>query len=282
MNGVDEPTWAREALARINADTGHSFRLGEHRSPPHPTRPQCGVWVVSDGDHHACLKRLPGDTGLAGQRAAAMTCERLYAAGSPVPRYRFVDVVAGDGFALMDFMPGHPVLMGGLTPGQARHLVELVELQADAAVLPPGPPNVSVSLILGWAAERTRTHPGQAVELIDRVQAIAGELGDVRLRTGDIVHGDMNPSNFIVDRKDGNRVTGIIDWEITTTGDRAADVATILFYLWRGATGEVLWEGLVELCTDETLRLHVLGLVLWALGVGKLEGASWLLDRISS
>ena len=281
VKGVTDPTWAPDALARINAATGRAYRLGEHRPPPHPTRRQSGVWVVTDGDHRACLKWLPGDSDLAGQRAAAMTCDRLYAAGSPVPRYHFVDVIGGDGFVLMDFMPGHAVLGGRLTPGQAHHLVELIEFQAGAAVLPAGPPNVSPSLILGWASEWTRAHPGDAAELIDAVEAIARELGDVRLPSGDIVHSDMNPSNFIVDSEDGDRITGIVDWEITTTGDRAADVATILFYLWRGTTGEVLWEGLVALCTDETLRVHVLGLVLWALGSGKRDGASWLLDRIS-
>lgn len=281
MTEVGEPTWAREALARINSATGRSYHLGEHRPPPHPTRPQAGVWVVTDGDHRACLKRLPGQTDLTAQRAAAMTCERLHAAGSPVPRYHLVDVVDGDGFALMDFMHGHPVLGGRLSAGQARHLLQLIELQAGAAVLPASPPTVSAGLILSWASEWVGAHPGEAVGLIDSVQAIARELRDVSLRSGDILHTDMNPSNLIVDRQDGNRITGIVDWENTTTGDRAGDIATNLFYLWRGETGEILWDGLVALCTEETLLLHVLGLVLWALGSGKLEGASWLFDRIS-
>src|SRR4051812_49264597 len=106
---------AQDALDRINAATGRSYRMEEHRPPPHPMRPQAGVWVVTDGDHRACLKWLPGDTDLVGQRAAAVTCDRLHAAGSPVARYHLVDVIGGDGFALMDFLPGHPVLLGALT-----------------------------------------------------------------------------------------------------------------------------------------------------------------------
>ena len=90
----------------------------------------------------------------------------------------------------------------------------------------------------------------------------------------------MNPSNFIVDRDGGERVTGIVDWENTTSGDRAADVHTILFYLWRGAAGEVLWEGLVALCTEETLRLRVVGLASWSLSIGRVDRASWFLNRL--
>ena len=281
MSTVAGPMWAQEASARINAATGRAYRLVEHRPPPHPTRPQSGVWVLADGDHRACLKRLPGETDLAGQRAAAMTCARLHAAGSPVPRYRFVDVVAGDGIALMDFMAGHPVLGGGLTPSQARHLVELIELQAGAAVLPPAPPDTEASRILDWASAWTGSESVEALELLGLVRAIAGELRSVSLPTGDIVHTDMNPSNFIVDREGGVRIAGIVDWENTITGDRAADVATILFYLWRGPAGEVLWDGLVALCTEETLRLRAVALAFWALGQGRLERATWFLDRIS-
>ena len=108
--------------------------------------------------------------------------------------------------------------------------------------------------------------------MIDCVQAMAKELDDVRLRTDDIVHNDMNPSNFIVNRKDGDRIMGIVDWEITTSGDRAADLATSLFYSWRGPAGEVFWDGLVALSTDATLRLQVLGLVMWALGTEQRDG----------
>jgi aminoglycoside phosphotransferase (APT) family kinase protein len=239
------------------------------------------VWVVTDGDHRACLKRLPGDTELAGQRAAAMSCDRLHAAGSPVPRYHFVDVIAGDGFALMDFLPGHPVLLGKLTPAQARHLLELIELQAGAAIVPPDRPDTEASRILELVSEWSRDHPGEAIDVTDRIVAIAGELRDVRLPTSDIVHTDMNPSNFIVDRDGGDRITGIVDWENTTTGDRAADVAVSLFYHWGRPTAEVLLEGLTALTTEESLRLRIVALAAWqTISWRNYPAASWFLDRI--
>lgn len=281
-NGAGDPTWAREALARINAATGRSYQMGEHRPPPHPMRPSAGVWVVTDGDHRACLKRLPGDTDLVGQRAASITCERLHAAGSPVPRYHLIDAVAGDGLALMDFMPGHPVLLGGLSASQARHLLELIELQAGAAVLPPAPPDTTTdSILTGVAHSRLRAPSPEATALLARIEAMARELHEVRTPSGDIVHTDMNPSNFIVDRDGGDHITGIVDWENTTSGDRAADVHTSLFYSGPGEVGDVLWEGLVALCTHETLRLRTLGLASWTLSRGRIDRASWFLSRIA-
>jgi aminoglycoside phosphotransferase (APT) family kinase protein len=290
VSGVAEPSWAREALARINAATGHSYRLGEHLQP-NPTRPESGVWVLSDGDHRVCLKWLPGGTDLARQRAAAMTCERLHAAGSPVPRYHFVDTIAGDGFALMDFMPGHPVPfpMGTLTPGQARHLLELIDLQTGAGVLPAGSPDHFTNPTAGGILDRllekvAGPQSPQAAELLDRIAAMAEELRGVRVPSGDIVNRDMNPSNVLVDRYGGERIIGIVDWEVTTTGDRAADVAAILFWLWDKPGGEdtreVLWDGLVALCTEETFRLRVLALASWSLGNGKVDRASTLLTRM--
>lgn len=276
-----DPAWAREVLAAINIRTGRAYRLAEHRPPPHPMRPESGVWVVVDGDHRACIKRLPASTDLAGQRAAAATCERLAGLGSPVPRYHVVDVVAGDGVALMDFMPGHPVLLGTLTPNQARHLVELVELQAGAAVLPPCPPDTDAGRILEWADESAGPRSDEVLALVGRVQAITRELLDVRLPTGDIVHTDMNPSNFVVDRDGGDRITGIVDWENTITGDRAADLATSLFHLWGSPAANVLEEGLVARCTEAAFRLRLVALGFWALGWGRVTHAAEMLDRLT-
>jgi aminoglycoside phosphotransferase (APT) family kinase protein len=279
-NRVDEAPWAPEALARINAATGRAYRLTEHRSPPHPNRPESGVWVVADGDHRACLKRLPGDTALDGQRAAQVTCERLHAAGSPVPRYHVVDDVAGDGYALMDFMPGHPVALGSLTAGHARHLVDLIELQADAAVLPPTPSDTAVEqLVDGILRWRLPDASPRVTRLLQRAHAIAEESRGVRVPSGDVLHGDMNPSNFIVDAADGDRITGIVDWEGTTTGDRAADLAGLLYYQWEKEAAPVLWDHLVAITSDDARRMYLAGWACPALFTGAVDRATAMLDR---
>ena len=282
ISTANDPTWAREALAAVKAPTGRSYRLVEHRSPPNPSRAESGVWVVSDGDHRACLKRLPGDTELAGQRAAAVTCERLHAAGSPVPLYHFVDAVAGDGYALMDFMPGHPVTAGSLTPGHARHLVELIELQADAVVLPPTPSDTAVTSfvdsVIRW---RFPDASPRVAQLLDRAHAIAEESRGGRVPSGDVVHGDMNPSNFIVDAKDGDRITGIIDWENPTTGDRAADLAGLLYYQWEAEATPVLWDHFVAITSEGARRMYMAGWACPALLNGWLDRAAAMLDRAS-
>lgn len=282
VTGADDETWAPAVLAAVGAATGRSYRLLEHRAPPDPNRAASGVWVVADGAHRACLKRLPGDIELVGQRAAAATCERLHALGSPVPRYHFVDVVAGDGYALIDFMPGHPVARGSLTVGHARHLVDLIELQAGAAVLPPTPSETAVEqLVDGVLRWQLPDAPPRVAELLKRAHAIAADSRAVQVPSGDVIHGDMNPSNFIVDAVEGEQITGIVDWEGTTTGDRAADLAGLLYYQWETDAAPILWDHLVAITTDEARRLYLAGWSCPAIYLGALDRASAMLDLAS-
>jgi len=254
-NGATDSRPTAAVVARINALTGRSYRLGERLDSPSGR-----TWVVRDGDHASCLKWFPGMDTLAQQRAAADTCEHLRGLGSPVPRYHQVDEVDGDGFVLMDFMAGHPVgRTGGLSERQARHLVELIELQAGAGVLAPPDPEAVVSEMVdfvhhGPLLDHIRSNSEEASQLLGRAQAIAWELRGIRLPGGDIEHKDMNPSNLIVDSAGGHHITGIVDWETTATGDRGGDVAAMMFYLWGGDPApvrEVLWDHLVAISTEE-------------------------------
>ena len=44
----------------------------------------------------------------------------------------------------------------------------------------------------------------------------------------DIFHWDFHAANVLAE---GRRVTGVIDWDATTAGDRLFDLATLLYYL---------------------------------------------------
>jgi aminoglycoside phosphotransferase (APT) family kinase protein len=69
------------------------------------------------------------------------------------------------------------------------------------------------------------------------------------------VHFDMNPANIL---QAAGRLTGVVDWNIpfdgAGQGDRAFDVATLLFYTYDvEETREALWE-----------RARALGGLAWA------------------
>lgn len=47
---------------------------------------------------------------------------------------------------------------------------------------------------------------------------------------GTIVHGDYRLDNVLIDSTDGDRMTAVLDWEMSTLGDPLTDVAVMLAY----------------------------------------------------
>ncbi|MFH7323450.1 phosphotransferase family protein [Aeromicrobium sp. HA] len=62
-------------------------------------------------------------------------------------------------------------------------------------------------------------------ELADRLTASVPETGE-----STIVHGDYRLDNVLVDTEDGDRITTVLDWEMSTLGDPLTDVAVMLAY----------------------------------------------------
>lgn len=62
-------------------------------------------------------------------------------------------------------------------------------------------------------------------ELADRLTASVPATGE-----STIVHGDYRLDNVLVDTEDGDRITTVLDWEMSTLGDPLTDVAVMLAY----------------------------------------------------
>jgi hypothetical protein len=69
-------------------------------------------------------------------------------------------------------------------------------------------------------------HSARTARLLDRIHEIGAEhpamVGD------DLVHLDFHPGNVLVDN---GRLTGVIDWDGATRGDRHFDLVTLRFWL---------------------------------------------------
>ena len=74
----------------------------------------------------------------------------------------------------------------------------------------------------GSATERTAA---TAQSLRDALEADVPEQGGVG-----VVHGDYRIDNMILDAADPGRVRAVVDWELSTIGDPAADVAMMAVY----------------------------------------------------
>jgi aminoglycoside phosphotransferase (APT) family kinase protein len=78
--------------------------------------------------------------------------------------------------------------------------------------------------------------------------------------SADVVHFDFSFANVLTD---GERITGVIDWNVPWPGDRAFDVATLLFYAYeRPDLRSWLWEQLLGRTSPEWAVVYLAHMVL--------------------
>jgi len=166
---------------------------------------------------------------------APRTTEVLRAVGYPAPRY----VIAEADYSVQEELPGEP--LGDWRTGDRSELLELNALQAGRAVDEDRswPARVVESVLVGYedymVVSTLDAHSREARELLDRCRR-AVERQPSSLKTNDdVVHWDFTAGNILVE---GGRITGVIDWGGTCSGDRLFDLATYLFYA-RGSASQL-------------------------------------------
>jgi aminoglycoside phosphotransferase (APT) family kinase protein len=219
---------------------------------------------------------------------AARACHWLAAHGYPVPPAVTAGVAGDHAYTLRGWLPGE-----AMAPEDDRHaarLIDLIELQAGgaaAAALPAEdwPGSVTGPVLEGGAGycllETMRTHSAETSALLDQLQAIVIAGHDALPPPDDIVHYDFNPANILVD---AGAVSGVVDWEGVRAGDRAFDLATLLFYQWDApAARAALQARLAELRPPQVTAVYLAHIILrqteWSLRLHPPELARRYLDR---
>ena len=214
------------------------FEAGENQS----------TYPLSDGAERLVLKLDPPER-LAMHERAARACGYLGGRGYPVARTLAVGVAADRAFTLRTRLPGVQ-----LAPDDGRHvsrLIALVELQAGGAQaagadIGDWPGSVVDPVLHGGAGfcllQTMRAHSAETVQLLARLQELAAAGYASLPEPADILHYDFNPANILVD---AGQVSGVVDWEGVRAGDRAFDLATLLFYAYDApAARAALWSWL--------------------------------------
>lgn len=189
---------------------------------------QGGAWLlVSDAGERAVLKwsRTWSTTHL---RQVTAAVRRLRDAGHPTPPILATGTADGYAYYVQAYADGVPS-----TPLDVRRtelLLEVLERQRD---LEPLLDNDYRDYIRAAVTDRTpaslrgraaATGPaGRA--LVERYDALLARHGDVELPHGDVVHGDFNSCNILLD---AGRVSGVIDVDGMGRGTRVFDYACLL------------------------------------------------------
>ncbi|MHC3428549.1 phosphotransferase family protein [Streptomyces sp. DT18] len=207
------------------------------------------TYAVTDGARRWVVRRPP----LGHVLATAHDMRREYRvmtalAGTPVPvpptvllcEGEAAEAVLGAPFYVMDFVEGTPYRtagqLAGLGPERTRATVlSLVDTLVDLHAVEPGavglgdfghPDGFLERQLRRWAkqldASRSRELPG-----IDQLQeALAARLP--RSPAPTVVHGDYRLDNVLVDADD--RITAVLDWEMSTLGDPLTDLGLLAMY----------------------------------------------------
>jgi fructosamine-3-kinase len=213
-------------VALINSRHGGAFTLRNRANGGESG----GAYILVDAaGKEFVLKFGPGNETHP-ERAAQVT-KRLREAGSPVPEYLCVGIDAGLKYSIQAMMPGKPSQrMNALT---VRELIAINRRQAGLAgdLTDEWPARVVDGVLKGFdgycVIDTLRRYSRETAAMLEMVQQLVVRHAGEKFVTGDIVHWDFNPGNVL---SDGNRITGVIDWDGVCVGDRGFDLATYLFY----------------------------------------------------
>jgi aminoglycoside phosphotransferase (APT) family kinase protein len=215
-------------IDELNARHGTTFRAaGAYEGG------EFGALQLVDADGRRFVLKLQ-PPGLAPATTAA-----LRPLGYPVPLY----VAWGGDYHVQEELPGEAAWRGwgAASPEVMTRLLELNELQEGRAVDDDAswPDSIVESVVVGYSEYAVvgtlERHSDESRELLDLCRR-AAERGAEALRgRRDIVHWDYTLANVLVE---AGRVSGVIDWGGTRSGDRLFDLATLVYYA-RGEAPEL-------------------------------------------
>jgi len=275
--------------------SGSAFRAGGHGELRRALAGQAGLDVVrlapaTGGESRtvflatgrdgsvSVVKVMPGAGPEVADRVRALgpVVARLRDRGYPAPRIRAVGQLPDLVFWVQERLPGTaldrvegPAPLGGLLP----ELLRLNDAQAGLGGTGPGGWRDLLVRTLttggdGYCVHSTLTTRPDTRELLRAVRRIGDRCRQAIPAGGDFVHYDFAPANLL---SDGTSITGVIDVSpLVPAGDRAFDLATLLFYCYdqddvRGPLRARLLELTDPQAADAYLAHMVLRQVDWSL-----------------
>jgi hypothetical protein len=173
-------------------------------------------------------------------------------------------------------LPGAPIRR--FSPAQIEQVLALNDVQHGMA--PPAPadlpsPGLAGAAAAPWPArvaddvlsggdgycllDAMPAHSPESARLLDLLQTLAARHRVVATATSDIVHFDFQPSNILTI---SGKISGVVDWDEPLAGDRAFDLATLLFYTYdQDDLREALWARILTLTEPAAAVLYLAHLI---------------------
>ena len=221
-----------ELLQCINQLHQATFRLLEK----YPDGEQGAFRVVDHLNQSWVLKWAPGMNNLDWMQGAKTTTDLLRSLGYPAPSYLLIGKLPEGIYSVQSVLPGAPSRTLPVT--FLPRLLELNELQREHAI--PGRKDwhqEAIDTVLiggnGYCLHASlQHHSRETADLLQTLQVLVTKHRDAPHRTNDIVHGDFQHMNILVQDE---QISGVVDWEGSYAGDGVFDLVTLLFYTYDDA-----------------------------------------------
>jgi len=213
---------------RLERELGEAVYAARRLTPPKLSR---ATWAVrTRGMGELIVKVRHGDRADEKTRWCADRLPLLGVRGYPVPEFVWHGALGGDWYvAVQQRLRGHPVT--SLTGPLLDAVLDLVERQAGAGI-PAGDRDfagyIANVLFDDWDEvwdDAPRACPA-AGPLCERIRGWLRPVWGLRLPPTDFTHSDLHLSNVLTD---GERITGVIDWDEFGLGTRALDLVVLAF-----------------------------------------------------
>jgi Ser/Thr protein kinase RdoA (MazF antagonist) len=230
-------------------------------------------WVRDSAGTVSVLKIMlgAGPEAVSHLRALSPVLARLRDRGYPAPRFDVIGHAPGMVFWVQQRLPGSSLERGRKRPDRtvlARLLPELLRLNDAQAGLGTGPrgwPGLLTRTLTtggdGYCLHSTLQARPDTRDLLRLVRRIGDRCGPAIPPGDDFVHYDFTLANLL---SDGTAIIGVIDINPPVlTGDRAFDLATLLFYLYdHDDIRDLLRTRLLDLAGPEPARAYLAHMVL--------------------
>jgi hypothetical protein len=193
--------------------------------------------------------------------------DRAREAGVPTARHELTARVDGVRVTVQQRLPGRPP--SPVDAGVVAQMIAVNDRLAGVLSAVPDPRPAPLYLTEDGPGfclhEPLAAHSDRARRLLDRIHEI-GAAG-THMIGDDLVHMDFHPGNVLVS---SGRITGVVDWDGATRGDRLFDLVTLRFML-SGTAPELVGpvDDRLALLADRRHRQywahHALRLVDWAI-----------------
>jgi hypothetical protein len=154
--------------------------------------------------------------------------DRARAAGVPTARHELVAHVDGVRVIVQSRLPGRPPT--SVTASLVAQMISMTDRLTGLLAGEPDPRPVPLHLVTDGPGFCLHTpiasYDARTARLLDWVHEV-GAAGSTMVGD-DLVHLDFQPGNILVT---GDRISGVVDWDGATRGDRHLDLTTLRFYL---------------------------------------------------